>query len=64
MQGAVSAIDEELNKYFIFSNNWDKGSVVKEWEKTEVKPEFRGNWVDGDDISRDREHGKGMGSGG
>lgn len=42
----------------------DEGRVVKEWEKTKMKPEFQGNWVDGDVISRDREHRKGSGFGG
>lgn len=50
MQGAVPATDKVHNKYITFSNYWDKRSALKEWEKTEV------NWVDGDDIPRDREH--------
>lgn len=29
-----------------------------------MKPEFQGNWVDGDAISRDREHRRGSGVGG
>lgn len=29
-----------------------------------MKPEFQGNWVDGDAISRDKEHRKGSGFGG
>lgn len=32
--------------------------MVKEWEKTKVKPEFGGNCGDSDVISGDRKHRK------
>lgn len=37
--------------------------MEKEWEKRKMKPEFQGNWVNGNAISRDREHRKGSGFG-
>ena len=33
---------------------WIREGVVKEWEKTKVKPEFGGNCGDSDVISGDR----------
>lgn len=37
---------------------WIREGVVKEWEKTKVKPEFGGNCGDSDVISGDRKHRK------
>ena len=37
---------------------WIREGLVKEWEKTKVKPEFGGNCEDSDVISGDRKHRK------